>query len=409
MQSRVFRISKKKLGDEAWSKEQIDDLPQWVELRKQLDELDELLAKGKPDWEDVLDREKRVNQVLGNARYRISPASRSMRSLPVVHPDARVLYEAKLKDFQDRADALHEKAVLKIDPLLSVVPPGKVADRDPPSEVTIYRAEMAVGAYEREIANAEKLTDFPVDRLKTNSIDAGTKYPEYVDDHKPYAESLRKVELLEGMMLSALERAREVNAELLSRPECTLEGGRIHSLNERARAAQTRRLEKGVWFVAEAKAQVQSIRATETAEMAAKLGEKGVIALNFGEKIAIHEANLPIRTGGTITDRLNAIPQLARRGPDGYMVGVYRYTGFRTKPGDNILMGDLGYKIKTVHIESDAAYNDEAYIPINDEAVRFWALTQFGGGADVERLGPITLDDDDEKHLERIKYEDLRP
>lgn len=406
--SDAFARIESTLGDEAWTEEQVNALPQWRELSSQISELSSLLSSASPDWDDVLEREKRLSQVLQNARYRVAPESRGMRSAPVLHPKARTAYEGWLNPFQEEADELHDLAIRKMNPFLTVLPDAKEAYTDPPSEVAVFRAELAFGAYERELANAGKLTTFAVERLKNNSADAATAYPEYVDKHEDYKAALTRLELAEMLLLAALERVRETSAEILAQPECTVDSGRIQSLDERARAAIESRTNRGIWFKRESKARVQQIRAVENLEMAARLGETGVLALSYPEQVAIHEVDLPYSTGGTISDRLNAIPELSRRGPDGYMIGVYRYVGWNAPASKNILVGNLKRTEDLTTLFSDADVETHLYIPLNDAAVDFFSGKYMWVDSDGARLGAVPLEDDEVDDLQRIRYEEFR-
>jgi hypothetical protein len=391
--------------------ESVHNMPQWGELRDQLGELKHLIHAPRPDWKDVLDRERRVTQVLDNARYRLNPALRGMRTTPLLQPgsEARKAYEEELEPLRAEADELHHFAIRRMNPFIGLIPDHIDKSDAPPDVVAVDLAEQTLFVYKGELTATAAVAGFPVERLKHNSIDAGVNYPKYIDDNDKYRAELTKLELLEGLLVQAIQRMRETNAAFIGGIECTPETGRIDQIEREAREATQARYEKGLWFKREAQQKVQTIRDEENRDLALRLGETGIVPLSFPEQAAIHEENLPYRTGGTIIDRLNAIPVLSRQGPDGYLVGIYRYEGFGTKPGQNVLVGDLGKTVEVVELAFDSSVEESIYVPLNEEAQNFFHLHNVHFDADGARLGYVALDDHDKDHLVKIKLEDLKP
>lgn len=405
-------FTERKLSLDALTADQIADMPQW----KKLDEATRRLAlqgpwlgkhRDKTDWADVLKHEKELVQMLDNARYRLDPTSSGFRSKALISPGtaARKKYEELLAGYEAKVDKWRGQLF------------GIELSRGASTENVLDRIDKMIEEYRFALAMLPPLVGYTAEQMRDSSMALGEVYVGYVDQHADYRAALGRLEVAELALKSMLGHLDLAAAPELALPESSSLEFRVKYAHQRLLAMVNQRLDRSAFFVDEAKDRSIAARNDENVEVARKLGDRDPHPFTTPERAAVHAAGLGIALNRTIVDRLNAMPTLAKVDKDGYMGRIYRYVDPWTPESENIILGDLQ---RTADVASIADGGDTVslYVPLvdGDRVDRFWKNHFFLrppgiGGSTYADLpdGTVALYDHELVHLQRLRFEDLKP
>jgi hypothetical protein len=123
----VFKAIDAKMSLDAMSEADIDDMPQWSHLENELGELNELveLPRARLDHSKIRDKDKRVQAMIDNARYRLDPSGQGHeRAQPLFSKGApiRDYYERKLAGYEASLARARYHLVWHVVPMTGVEP-----------------------------------------------------------------------------------------------------------------------------------------------------------------------------------------------------------------------------------------------------------------------------------------------
>ena len=322
-----FATIDQSLSLDAMTDEQIDDMPQWSELTEAINDLDHLLFEDEINWEDVGKKEKDIEQMLRNARYRLNPEGFGMRSKALLSPGskARARYEERLTEQETRMNGLQRWLLHDASPGTEM--PMGIAD------VKSSDVEAALQAYiALEDSAPVRPPELSAVELNRHSLTAAGEYKRFVKDNDLYAGYLEKLHASEMVLNSIAMRAWR------SAPAAGGPSGTEATLPARIQSAISRREQLGLLYLDEVEDRASSVRDSEIAKLAPILGQDPNVApLSTDEKTALHQRELKSYGNQitTITNRLQDVQglQIPDKPEDvvggiGMVIGDYDETDF---------------------------------------------------------------------------------
>jgi hypothetical protein len=405
--------SEGKLSLDAMTADEVGNMRQWVKLEEAISRL-ELMGpwlvkhRDKTNWASIIKKERELEQMLDNARYRLDPSQSGLRTAPLLKPGsaARAAYEKKLAWFEARVTTWRGR-------LFDFAPVGGT---DPNS--SLARVNQMVTVYAQALAAMPAFEGYTADQMSASSLALGKVYPDYVSSHSSYRAALNKLEAAEIVLKSMLSRFALEATQELAVPESSAFAEGARNVHSKVFELVSKRLAMSYFFVDEAKQRSVAARHAESVDVAKQLGETDPRPLSTPERTAINQLGLDVSTGATVVDRLNAMPMLAKVDKDGYMGRIFRYVDSMTSIAENAIVGDLGRTAEVADPLGDGKVTVHLYVPLSQGAMttnffgsHFFLRSPFIGGrpyADLPR-GTVAFYDDDLGNLKRIRFEELKP
>jgi hypothetical protein len=406
--------SEGKLSLDAMTADEIGNMGQWVKLEQALYRLELqgpwlVKHRDKTDWASIIKKERELEQMLDNARYRLDPSHSGLRTAPLLKPGtaARAAYEKKLAGFEARVATWRGR--------LFDFAPVRGAD----ANSSLARVNQMVTVYEQALAAMPAFEGITAEQMRASSLALGKVYPDYVSSHSSYRVALDKLEAAEIVLKSMLSRFSLDATQELAVPESSAFASGARDVHSKVLELVTKRLAKSYFFVDEARERSIAARPAESVDVAKQLGETDPHPFSTPERTAINRLGLGVSTGATIVDLLNAMPMLAKVDKDGYMGRIFRYVDSMTPISANAIVGDLGRTDEVADPLGDAKVTAYLYVPLTKGAMTtnfflqhmYMSIEPLIGRSPYADLPPGTVAffKDDLDNLQRIRFEELKP
>lgn len=403
----VFRAIDAKMSIDALSESDIEAMPQWSKLWDELNDLKKLInADRDEDYHSkVRDKDKRVQAMIDNARYRLDPRAQGQeRAKPILSKDApgRRVYEEKLATYESWLSWYRFEYVEKTKNMcgINLVPKG-VDPNHPlqglkwPLDVdrVLAMLEGSIKAY----AISARTTFGPPPELATalfTHSEAVGRYRTFIKDHSFVAGELDRLETTERMIdgyISQAKRLLPASSDQKGDSEAANRKRLADAEQQMKEARSMRYFKRGLLYKSELDSIQREVWREEVvqAQMLFTDKDRKVPALTEEEELALTENRSAFDPDEKV------IPPLARRlsvvrsptavDPQGNLANIFRlngavhlYVGVTTSPPvyvsawDNALVGLVGPPTPGMSVGSPTSGNLKPKvkaIPLNDRAI----------------------------------------
>ena len=365
---RVFAAVDRTMSMDTMTSADVGAMPQWVRLYEEQQELKELInADRDADYHrKVRDKDKRVQAMIDNARYRLEPAGqggqRSAALLSSGSPGYST-YRAAMRYYERQHADLRRQYAERTSGLcgVSLTPPGTDAKAGTPvaldKDWVLSMAEGTIRSYAIAVRTGAGPPEALVIEMAQHA-EALSRYEKFVTDNPWFAGELDRLETTERIIDGQLTQAhRTIEAETGE----ARDAGRkrlelaIRTLKE---ARSERSAKRGKLFPGEVAARRTEVWTFEVSQAQALFpaAEQKVRPLSEAEELALvdkrEEFESDTRVRPPISRRLSIIRSPSAVTADGHLANIFRLTGdvplnlrYATKPvlrvavSENALVG----------------------------------------------------------------------
>jgi hypothetical protein len=416
------------LSIDGMSEQEVAAMPQWSKLDEAIHELEGLLyVPGSPvDWKAVNETESHVTLMLHNAHYRLAPKDAGFRHEPLASSGAATAaYKKELQERESKFDVLHQRLLdaaagielaIPPPPGMETQVPGQGEGGAPPAPpvgadiptgsgvpapqygdvdaapVATEVLQQAKASLERFDATLDAMPPLPYgakpDEINKDATMAAN-YGRSIEGDAAFKDALFKLKAVQGAMVLLGERAQRVAGQDRA---LTADVG---DLRTKVRAAIKRRLFKGYRFPDEVDTLVTKTKEVQAKSAAVKLGEApSTKPLTPSEEAAAAESK-DTASLGTISNRLQKIPNFHVGGPSTVVTGVSRVVGSvvtgNIEPDENVLVGVIESDPIPIARDNQLKIPSAKVLPLNPAAI-----ARLGPGVTsvpIYNLEPITTED----------------
>jgi hypothetical protein len=402
----VFKAIDAGMSIEKLSAWDIALMPQWSRLRKELDELDDLVGGDRDEdyHSKVRDKDKRVQAMIDNARYRIEPTAQGQERAKAILPEGapgRQTYDALLHMYEARLASYRRKYVERTMALcgVSLAPAGQdpsAAMADPLNRDWVL--SMAEGTIKGYRISVEAISGFgPPPELLTalyTHADGAERYKGFIKQNPYYASELDRLETTDRMITGQLTQAeRTINAE----PPATqaadkqrlqaADKQRLQAARDQMNEARSKRYDKrGMLYPSEVDALRTGVWKSEVEHAAALFStqERAVAPLTEAEELALvakrSEFESDVRVRPPLSRRLMIVRSPTAVDPRGNLAYIFRLTGevplyFKYSTGAPVHVDKAQNAIVGIAAASDSVgpdgqlYPYVTVVPLNESAI----------------------------------------
>jgi hypothetical protein len=392
----TFREIDSGMSIDNYTAAQIEDMPQWKHLKDELGELSKLItdATDEKGHANVRDKDRRVQAMIDNARYRLAPSAQSVqRKTGLLTPTSAAgrAYEGHLV-FYEAWLARLRRQYLEESPsqVGEQYAPGTTRSLIKPWATTpdwaMTEMDETIAMYSRAVETGEGPPANLV--LEMSQTSQGVvNYKAYVESHDSYRLLLTWLQNVEQMIDGQLSQAdRIVTAE----PDATRQAmaTRVVRARNAVKAARSLRFAKRrMVYPSELDELTTTLRAAEITKVAPLFGKDAVRPLTEIETLTLANQkgmfDSDVKVYPPLSLRLTFVRSPAAVDPDGNLANIFRLTGDvplnlqyatkPTKPATPWMNAIVGVVLRAQFGAANNQYSDilEVY-PLNDAAVRFF-------------------------------------
>lgn len=392
----IFRAIDAKMALDALTESDIDAMPQWSRLTKELGELKELVEADRDEdyHSKIRDKDKRVQAMIDNARYRLDPRAQGQeRAKPILSKGApgRRFYEEKLSMYESDLDWYRYLYVEKTKGLCGVNLVPKGVDPKHPLQTlrwpinldwVLAMLEGSIEAY----AISVKTTYGPPPELATalfTHSEAVERYRAFIKNYNFVAGELDRLETTERMIDGYISQAKRL-LPALSEPQdasATANHTRLTDAEQQIKEARSMRyFKRGLLYKSELDSIQREVWREEVNQAQWMFTDKDrkAPALTEEEELALTENRSDFDPDEKVIPplerRLKSVRSPTAVDAQGNLANIFRltgevhlYTGVITGPpvyvstSENALVGLVGPPTPGVRVKA---------IPLNDRAVQ---------------------------------------
>jgi hypothetical protein len=392
---KVFAAIDQTMSMDALTSSDVGAMPQWVKLYHEQEELKELVngELGAEYHKKVRDKDKRVQAMIDNVRYRIEPEQQGgQRTVAMIRPGTPgySTYRAAMKYYERQHAEIRRRYAERTSGLcgVSLTPPGTDPTATAPMSLNKDWVLSMVEGTIRSYAIAVRTGFGPPDSLVVEMAqhsEALGRYEKFVADHGWFAGELDRLETTERMIDGQLVQAhRTIEAETGEARD--LGRARLEAAKTSMKEARSDRIAKrGKLFPGEVAARRTEVWSFEVSQASALFppAEQKVRALTEAEELALvdrrEQFESDTRVRPPLSRRLSIVRSPTAVAADGTLANIFRLTGevplnlrYATKPvlqvdvSENAIVGLLAAP-KLISSQAQGVSYAEVF-PLNDRA-----------------------------------------
>ncbi|MGY4765823.1 eCIS core domain-containing protein [Kribbella sp. CWNU-51] len=348
----MFRALDAEMSIDALTVEEVADMPQWSHLDIELGELSTLIdaATGEEGHAKARDKDRRVQAMIDNARYRLDPAAHSVeRAKALISPTsvAGAAYPTRLLDREARLQGLRRRYLERTPALVGqqLTLAGKPPLVNPyplTPDWAVTATEETIAMYTRAVENGDGP---PLDLVRGMALTSqgAEDYRAYVAAHSAYRTFLSWLQTVEQMIDGQLSQADRIVAAEPPDQRPALATRTSNARNAMRAARSLRYAKRGIVYLSELTDLRTSVWKEEIKAISPLFGGDPVKPLSDAEEAAlvtqrdVFESDLQVRP--PLSRRLSIVRSPAAVDGQGNLANIFRLTGdvplnlyYATKP-----------------------------------------------------------------------------
>ncbi len=336
----TFREIDRGMSIDAFSAQQVADMPQWEHLDDELDDLSKLIdaATDEKGHAKVRDKDHRVQAMIDNARYRLAPAAQSVQraqALLTADSPAGKAYGGRLVEREGRFAQMRRRYLEQSPSQVGQqYAPGTTRSLVKPWPLTpdwaMTETDDTVAMYTRAVEKGDgPPADLVVAMSKTSQ--GIEDYEAYVKAHDSYRLFLTWLQNVEQMIDGQLSQADRIVADEPAERRAAL-SARVLRARQAVKATKSlRHAKRRMLYLSELAELSATVKATEVTKVAPLFGTDPVRPLSDAELATLVTQkgafDSDVKVSPPLSLRLSFLRSPAAVDKDGNLANIFRLTG----------------------------------------------------------------------------------